>query len=127
MLQNMMRRMVPSKKAKSTLEINVNPDVSLAKWQSYHQEDEEEVVLRKDPKHRKRIVSCPDAADMQLMYKSVDITLLDLKRICEEGEIFLQEGRDSVLSSDKEDKELFQTEDCSEDDCVSTTTLEDLR
>ena len=120
-----MRRMVPSKKAKSTLEINVNPDVSLAKWQSYHQVDEEEVVLRKDPKHRKRTVSCPDAADMQLMYKSVDITLLDLKRICEEGEIFLQE--DSVLSSDKEDKELLQTEDCSDDDCASTTTLEDSR
>lgn len=148
MLQNMMRKMLSSKKPKSGLEINVNPDMSLARWQSYQKipqinEEDEEIILRNgrvqalpDSRQRKRIVSCPDAADLQLLYNTVDIALIDLKRICEEGEMFLQEDEHSVFSSDGEELILGEVEKEGEevkrenlliaDICGSTTTLEDL-
>ena len=87
-----------------------------------------------DSKHRKRIVSCPDATDLQLMYKTMDIALVDLKRICEEGEQVLQDDEESVFNSDTEDIFLIETdkevegkpnENGSDDVHGSTTTLED--
>jgi len=147
MLQNMMRKILSNKTPKSSLEINVNPDMSLARWQSYQRipqtNEEEEIILRKtrvqavpDSRQRKRIVSCPDAADLQLLYNTVDIALIDLKRICEEGELFLQEDEQSVFSSDGEETFCRTTETEGEDVktenllitdiCGSTTTLEDL-
>ena len=106
--------------------------------------DDDEIILRKnkteskssDSKKRKRIVSCPDATDLQLMYKTMDIALVDLKRICEEGEQFLQDDEESVFSSDTEDIFLIETdkedegkpnENGSDDVNGSTTTLEDRR
>ena len=84
---------------------------------------------------RKRIVSCPDARDLQLLCNTMDIELVDLKRICEKGEDFLQDEEDSLLSSEIEDNSSVETdkeeetgrEDGSGEACGSSATLEDLR
>ena len=98
MLQNVLRKLLSNKLPKSSMDIKTKPEVSLNKWKSHemiHQtSDDDDMILRKHNRtnkekshknHRKRIVSCPDATDLQLMYNTVDIALLDLKRICEEG------------------------------------------
>ena len=104
MLQNVLRKLLSNKLSKSSMDIKIyiktSPEVSLNKWKSHemiHQtsdDDDDDIILRKHKStnkekshnnHRKRIVSCPDATDLQLMYKTVDIALVDLKRICEEG------------------------------------------
>ena len=147
MLHNMLRKLLSNKQSKSVVNINLHPDVFLKKWRSYQMihrtHDDDEIILRKnktesksasDSKHRKRIVSCPDATHLQLMYKTMDIALVDLKRICEEGEQFLQDDEESVFSSDTEDIFLIETdkedvektnENGSNDVQGSTTTLED--
>ena len=148
MLQNVLRKLLSRKHTKSDVEINVNPDTSLKKWQSYqrlHQTYEDDEILLRNHKskiqsesetnRRKRIVSCPDATGLQLMYNTMDMALVDLKRICEEGEYFLQDREDSVLSSDIEDNSSVETdkdaetenEDGSCDAYGSSKTLEDLR
>ena len=142
----MLRKLLSNKQSKSVVNINLNPDITLKKWRSYQMihrtHDDDEIILRKnkteskssDSNHRKRIVSCPDATDLQLMYKTMDIALVDLKRICEEGEQFLQDDEESVFSSDTEDIFLIETdkedegkpnEKESDDEHGSTTTLED--
>ena len=143
----MLRKLLSNKQSRSVVDINLHPDVFLKKWWSYQMihrtNDDDEIILRKnktasksaiDSKHRKRIVSCPDATDLQLMYKTMDIALVDLKRICEEGEQFLQDDEESVFSSDTEDIFLIETdkedegkpnEKESDDEHGSTTTLED--
>ena len=105
MLQNLLGKLLSSKQTNSSLEINVNPDTSLKKWRSYqriHQTcDDDEILLRNEKRkiqsengtnQGKRIVSCPDARDLQLLCNTMDIELVDLKRICEKGEDFLQVG-----------------------------------
>ena len=148
MLQNLLRKVLSSKQPKSSVEINVNPDTSLKKWQSYqrlHQTcDDDEILLRHEKRkiqsengtnHRKRIVSCPDARDLQLLCNTMDIALVDLKRICEKGEDFLQDEEYSLLSSEIEDNSSVETDkeeeiggdDGSGEACGSSKTLEDLR
>ena len=148
MLQNLLGKLLSSKQTNSSLEINVNPDTSLKKWQSYqriHQTCEDDEILLRNHKskirsengtnQRKRIVSCPDATGLQLMYNTMDMALVDLKRICEEGEDFLQDEEDSLLSSEIEDNSSVETdkeeetgrEDGSGEACGSSATLEDLR
>ena len=146
MLQNILRKLLSNKQSRSVVDINLHPDISLKKWRSYQMihrtKDDDEIILRKnktesksasDSNHRKRIVSCPDATDLQLMYKTMDIALVDLKRICEEGEQVLQDDEESVFSSDTEDIFLIETdkedegkpnENGSDDVNGSTTTLE---
>merc|ERR1711915_479347 len=76
---------------------------------------------------RKRIVSCPDAKDLREMHSSLDIDLIDLKKICEEGELFLKENDYCDSTSDVEEVFSLETDKEEEDVFGSNSTLEDIR
>ena len=141
MLQTMMRKILLKKQSKSVIDINLNPDLTLKKWQSYtamHPTTDETsgVQIRRQKKEktsyrgwsrRKRIVSCPDAKDLREMHSSLDIDLIDLKKICEQGELFLKENDYCDSTSDVEEVFSLETDKEEEDVFGSNSTLEDIR
>ena len=159
MLQHVLKKLITNKQSKSSVDIQQNAEASLKKWQSHEMINrscvDSEILLRTSKSTnkynfertpRKRIVSCPDYTDLQLMYRSVDMALVDLRRICEEGqkdlfknplkhllgEQFLQEDQDLGIRSDMEeffeiDTDKEEDEKIEEDVYCSTDTLEDRR
>ena len=90
MLQNVLRKLLSNKHCNSSADIKRSPDVSLKRWQSHEMihKTSYDIILRQQKcknKAEKRVISCPDATDLKLMYRTMDIALVDLKRICEEG------------------------------------------
>jgi len=81
---------------------------------------------------RKRVLSCPDSTDLRNLSKTIEFAILDLKKICEEGEQFLCD--DESLSSSKCDDTDTEVEVFEEDvkkeiyynkNRMSTAVLED--
>lgn len=60
---------------------------------------------------RKRVLSCPDSTDLRNLSKTIEFAILDLKKICEEGEQFLWEedsGSSSKCDENSSDTEVFE-------------------
>ena len=81
--------------------------------------DDFTVILRHKSKHasqtknkqrRDRVVSCPDEFYLSQISSNADIKMIDLRKICEEGEQFL-ESRKSTLTIKQSDDEIFSLEE----------------
>jgi len=62
---------------------------------------------------RKRVLSCPDSTDLRNLSKTIEFAILDLKKICEEGEQFLWEedsNSSSKCDENSSDTEVFEEE-----------------
>ena len=81
--------------------------------------DDFSVILRHKSKHasqtrnkqrRDRVVSCPDEFYLSQISSSADIKMIDLRKICEDGEQFL-ESRKSTSTIKQSDDEIFSLDE----------------
>eukprot|EP00092_Neocalanus_flemingeri_P033694 GFUD01036627.1.p1 GENE.GFUD01036627.1~~GFUD01036627.1.p1 ORF type:complete len:225 (+),score=71.12 GFUD01036627.1:215-889(+) len=123
MLQNAIRKFLMRKFSKSEPEVTIvkdyqefDPEINKT-WEFIQQTKRKdcydfEIVSRKHksenfevryPRYRrKRVLSCPDSTDLRNLSKTLEFAILDLKKICEEGEQFLCDD-DSNSSSKCDD------------------------